>query len=172
MLTSEEITSKLEQISELQIVKCAMHHEGVVLDSEGNPKYTELDGKIIFNRVPLCNSNIRKTRLGCAHGSANRTFEQLVRHLIKAYPKRSTGLIQLQNILSSVINKIYATDHKMGFLEHDLALCLFENNEFTHQKLLQKRQDLRTIHDGLLDQLQIVKSDIEMFIRKELKNPV
>jgi hypothetical protein len=78
MENKKSILKILEAIQSFQIVQCQMHHEKVLTNSEANPIYNLLDGKLVFHRVNLCDRSLRNKRLGCAHSGVNLNFKRIL----------------------------------------------------------------------------------------------
>ena len=163
-----DIQSIYENIEQLQVVKCGMFHEGVAINADGTPKHTTMDGVTVFDRMPLCDTQLRNVRLGCAHSGVNVKFENSLDKLIAFMPHNSEMISNFKTSFGVTITKIYTTDHQMGHLEHQLGQC--EIDELMDEKAVLEGSKvlLKEKHDGLMSQLKRLKTDIELFIKTEL----
>ncbi|MEH6535323.1 MAG: hypothetical protein V7719_02945 [Psychroserpens sp.] len=165
MQNTNNILQILETIQSFQIVQCQMHHEKVVTDVDENPIHNLQDDTIVFNRVKLCEIKQRNKRLGCAHSGVNINFERVLDNLITALPQSIKQISESKNKFKSVVTKIYALDHKVGNLEHDLAICKLTNDDCGKDNLMASMRLLKTEHTTLMDQLSKIKADIERLIK-------
>ncbi|WP_157717089.1 hypothetical protein [Formosa sp. Hel1_31_208] len=163
-----DIQSIYENIEQLQVVKCGMFHEGVAINPDGTPKYSTMDSVTVFDRLPLCTHELRNVRLGCAHSGVNVKFESTLDKLIALMPHKSEIISSLKTSFSATITKIYTTDHQMGHLEHQLGHCQIDGLMHERAKLEESKALLKEKHDGLMNQLKQLKTDIELFIKNEL----
>ncbi|MCD2260746.1 hypothetical protein [Psychroserpens luteolus] len=166
----ENISNLLEKIQAFQVVKCNMHHERVAFDSHKKPIYRQTDKDIFFDRVSLCDVKHRKLRLGCAHSSVNMNFIRLLESLEQELPQQSPQFLVFKETFNDLISKIYALDHKKGQLEHDLALFKITSDIDGNEQLKTVSKTLKAEHEMLMDQLLVIKSDIELFIKTILNN--
>ena len=166
--TSQNIVQILETIQSFKIVQCQMHHEKVLTDSEENPIHNLLDDSLVFDRVNLCDATLRSKRLGCAHSGANLNFERVLEQLETALPQCTNQISGFKNEFKLLITKIYTTDHKVGHLEHDLALCKLNSNTYGKDNLEQSLRLLKIDHRELMNLLSKIKTDIEKLIKTEV----
>lgn len=166
MMSSHKIELLRNQIKQFEILKCRMYHEGVKLDESGQPIYKDIDNDRVFERVSLCDHHIRSKRLGCAHSNVNIKFEKLLIDFAKHNSKYSTEILEFKSRFTSIVNKIYHIDHQMGFVERDLAQSEIESNRQQRSRLMHKKQELVQIHDSLMDDLNSLKTEVEMFIER------
>ncbi|MBO6607911.1 hypothetical protein [Psychroserpens sp.] len=159
-----KIHSIEDKLSDFQIVKCRMFHESIALDAQGNPSYKRIGNDQIFDRVSLCDHNIRRKRLGCAHTGANIKFEQLLEALAENHPKYASEILELRDQFNSTISRIYTVDHEMGFLERDLAISSINNDTKEAHRLSQKKEQLVDTHDKLMEELMLLRVEVERFI--------
>lgn len=164
---SQNIVQILETIQSYQIVQCQMHHEKVAMDVDANPIHNRLDDAIVFNRVNLCDAKHRNKRLGCAHSGINLNFERVLEQLQTLLPQCKKQISGFKKEFKTVVAKIYALDHKVGHLEHDLAACKLKFDACGKDKLEHTLQQLKTEHRQLMNLLSKIKSDIEQFIHTE-----
>ncbi|MEO0339583.1 MAG: hypothetical protein AAF242_10250 [Bacteroidota bacterium] len=148
-----------EWIRSYKVNHCGLFHEEVLLDPKTNrPLFTGSLENPIYKRTNLCDSTTRKKTLGCAHSSANMTFDQLMDDLPKEDPIFSLQRDQLQETFF----QIHMIDHKKGNLEKDVADCL--NSEIIAKQRLEEVRAAIEIckkeHSQLLDQLAGLQSKI------------
>jgi hypothetical protein len=168
MKNANNIIQLFENLQSFQIVQCQMHHEQVLTNSDENPMYNVLEDKHVFDRVKLCDSAIRNKRLGCAHSGANLNFERVLEQLETVLPKCSNQILEYKNEFQSVVSKIYALDHKVGHLEHDIAVCTLNFDIHGKDKLEQILHVLKLEHTTLMNLLSTIKTDIEKLIQPEV----
>lgn len=141
-----------------------MHHEKVASDTDAIPIHNVQDDTIVFNRVSLCNIKHRNKRLGCAHSKVNVNFQKVLDNLETTFPQGKNQISKFKNEFESVIMKIYTLDHKVGHLEHDIAMSKLNNDTNKETQLLKSMRLLKVEHKSLMNQLSKIKSDIEQFI--------
>lgn len=168
MKATDNISELLERIKSFKIVKCNMHHEKVATNVDQKPIYKVLDDAVVFDRAHLCNIKDRNLRLGCAHSGVNLNFERLLESVATELPEISHHISDIKNEFNTVISNIYALDHRVGHLEHDLALCQLNSNKRQRETLMSSMTILKSEHRTYMDQLQNIKSDIEQLIKMEL----
>ncbi|MEM5565919.1 hypothetical protein WNY78_12430 [Psychroserpens sp. AS72] len=167
MNTSQQISQILTTIQSFQIIQCQMHHEKVAVDVEGNPIQNALDDTLVFDRVNLCDLHLRNKRLGCAHSGVNIKFERVLEELKTIVPQCTNQISEFKNVFNSTVTKIYALDHKVGYLEHDIALCALNFDTIGKDKLEQSLRKLKMDHSQLMNKLSEIKSDIEQVVITE-----
>jgi len=143
-------------------------YKKVLTDSDENPIHNILDDTLVFDRVNLCDATLRSKRLGCAHSGANINFERVLEQLEAALPQCTNQISELKNEFKLLITKIYTLDHKVGHLEHDIALCKLNSNAYEKDKLEQSLRLLKTEHIPLMNLLSKIKTDIEKLIKTEV----
>ena len=168
----KDIPELLEAIQSFQILQCEMQHEKVAIGLDRNPIHNFQDGVIVFDRVNLCDIKHRNRRLGCAHSCANTNFERVLDDLVIRLPQYVNQILAFKNEFKSVITLIYGLDHKVGNLEHDLAICKLNNDGQAKDEILSIQRLLKSEHRQLLHHLSKIKSDIEQLIKKELNYSV
>ncbi|WP_460219939.1 hypothetical protein [Psychroserpens sp. MEBiC05023] len=159
-------TYLLQTMTSIKVVKCAMHHESVLMDVNNQPIYKTQGASVVFNRVKLCNE--RASRLGCAHSGVNYKFENLLENLVMVYPKKRTVILNFKEKFKSIITAIYKLDHDMGQLEHELAVEKVNKRYRLIDELLVTKDKLKSNHRLLMEQLSDLKSEIEVFIKLEM----
>ena len=158
------IMETFDDIKSFDVVQCSMHHEKVAFDKKGSPIHSLQGNSVVFDRIQLCAPEYRCLNIGCAHSSSNIKFERLLEHLETLLPKDADQIMLFKNQFQSTITKIYALDHKVGHLEHELALCLLKPNHDRNRHLKASMAILKSEHKGLICELSRIKSDIEQFI--------
>ena len=166
--TSQNIFQILETVQSFQIAQCQMYHEKVVTDVDANPIHNLLDDAIVFNRVNLCDATHRKKRLGCAHSGVNLNFERVLEQLETALPQCKSQISEFKNEFKLVVTEIYALDHKVGNLEHDIAVCQLKFDTYGKDKLEHSLRLIKIEHKQLMNQLSEIKSDIEQLIKAKV----
>ena len=164
MSSNNHITQFLEKIQAFQVVTCNMHHERVAFDKDRQPLYKKTGDNISFTRQRLCNLTLRKERLGCAHSNANMNFIRLLDDLATHLPTYSNQILRFKHNCSTLITNIYKLDHEKGQLEHNLALCKLTVNLHQEDQLAVISKQLKDRHEQLMEELSVLKSDIELFI--------
>ncbi|WP_298900283.1 hypothetical protein [uncultured Psychroserpens sp.] len=170
MNTAHHITHLLKKIQEFQVIKCNMHHERVVFNANRKPVYRKTANEYFFDRVNLCDAKLRKQRLGCAHSSVNQNFAKVIDDLAQQLPKKAQQILRFKKQCNNIVNKIYQLDHEKGQLEHDLALCKLTPDTHQENQLEVVSKLLKHRHGILMDELSVMKSDIELFIKSVLNN--
>jgi hypothetical protein len=145
-----------------------MHHEKVLANTDDRPIHHSLDNALVFDRVHLCVRSLRNKRLGCAHSRVNLNFERILEQLEIAVPQCMTQIFNYKNEFKSLIIKMYALDHKVGHLEHDIAVCKLNFDSYGNGKLEQVLLLLKTEHRQLVSLLSKIKTDIEQLIITEI----
>lgn len=64
-----------------------------------------------------------------------------------------------------MVTEIYALDHKVGTLEHDIAVCQLKCDTYGKDKLKHSLRLIKIEHKQLMNQLLEIKSDIEQLIK-------
>nr|WP_321235758.1 hypothetical protein [uncultured Psychroserpens sp.] len=170
MQNTNNIPQILETIESFQIVKCDMFHEKVVVDVNERPIHRFQDDTIVFDRVKLCDIKHRNKRLGCAHSSVNIKFERVLEDLALALPECINQISELKNEFQSVVAEIYALDHKVGNLEHELAVCQLKSDTKEKDSIIVSMSLLKTEHRSFMTHLSKIKSDIEELIKDKCSN--
>lgn len=168
MQETNSISDLLQTIQSFQIVKCNMHHEKVRTDADGNLIYRTEDDHLFFDRVNLCDPKIRNWRLGCAHSKVNINFERFLEHVLTELPQKTNQILDLKTQFKAVISKIYNLDHKVGHLEHDLAVSALTSDNNNNESLMTSMSGFKIEHRRLMDCLSKIKSDIEQLIKSEI----
>jgi hypothetical protein len=169
MNDSNTVSQLLGTIESFHIVQCSMYHERVATDGNNNPVHKFQGDTMIFNRVNLCHVNERKLRLGCAHSSVNLNFEGVLERLAVELPQRMEQILSFKTEFQAVVTQIYTLDHKVGQLEHDLAVCRMTSDETLKVTIKNSMTVLKGEHRKLMTRLSEIKSDIEQLIIQELK---
>lgn len=152
-MTLPEIRENLEHF---KVVKCKLSHEVVAMDrNSGKALKTEVSGETVYSRVNLCAINERKIRLGCAHSSANHSFNELLNKL----PKNDSILEGLQKEFNDVVLQIYQLDHVKGNLERDFALNSDVNfsGTISEQEIRFKLNECEDLHGKSMDRLDSLR---------------
>lgn len=161
-----EIKSNLE---EFELFQCGMYHEKVRLDTKTKlPLKTNIIGDNQFLRIDLCNSKLRKKRLGCAHSSANYNFNELINKI----EIDSIHIKEIQRKINETILNIYELDHKKGNLEKDFAeivLNIIPNLE-TRNNIQNKIGVCINLHRNYIDTLKVLKEELINIIDQTIKN--
>ncbi|WP_040281250.1 hypothetical protein [Psychroserpens damuponensis] len=168
MDTAKHISELLKRLHDFEVVQCQMLHEKVAVDGSGHPIGNIFDDTLVFNRVNLCKQSLRNKRLGCAHSRVNLKFEQFLDDLKTALPNCMSQISGYKTEFQTVVAKIYELDHKVGYLEHDIALCELNIDTCGKDKLQQSLRVLKTNHGKLMTLLSKIKSDIEELIYVEM----
>nr|WP_321225410.1 hypothetical protein [uncultured Psychroserpens sp.] len=167
MNTSSQITQILKTVKSFKVVQCQMHHEKVVVDTHGKPMFNSIENALVFKRVNLCKAAIRQKRLGCAHSSSNLNFEYILDDLKTIVPHCTRQISELKKEFKTIVSKIYAIDHKVGNVEHEIANSVL-NDFFGKDKLEGNLHFLKIEHKELMQLLLGVKADIEQLINSEI----
>ena len=168
MEVANRLLGILENVKSFQVVKCQMHHEKVAIGENDIPLYAEQDGILAFNRVNLCDNKHRRWRLGCAHSTVNTNFEHVLKDLEKTLPHFSSQISALRHKFKAVILEIYALDHKVGNLEHDLASKKLSGENSEVSKILESLNKVKAEHSLLMERLSKIRSEIEQCILERL----
>ena len=166
--TTHNIVEILEIIQSFQIVQCQMHHEKVAVDVNTRPIHNSLNGTLVFDRVNLCDKTLRNKRLGCAHSGANLNFERVLEQLETTLPQCKDQISKFTSAFTSVVTNIYALDHKVGYLEHDLAVCKLNFDTCGKDRLQNALHELKKDHREYMNLLLKIKTDIEQLIITEI----
>lgn len=168
MQNTDNIIKLLETIQSFQIVQCQMLHEKVAIGDDKKPISKSQDDTLVFDRASLCEIKHRNKRLGCAHSGVNINFERALEHLTAELPQCVNQISDFKNEFKSVVTKIYMIDHKVGNLEHDIAVCMLTFDDDGIDKLEQSMRVLKAEHRRLMNCLSKIKTDIEQLIKIEL----
>ncbi|ARV14485.1 hypothetical protein [Polaribacter sp. SA4-12] len=165
-MTLHDIKSNLE---DFELFQCGMYHEKVRLDPKTKlPLKTNIIGENQFLRIDLCNSKLRKKRLGCAHSSANLNFNELINKI----EIDSIHIKEIQIKINETILNIYELDHKKGNLEKEFAEVLLNTipNLETRNNIQNKIGICISLHRDYIATLKVLKDELINIIDQTIKN--
>jgi len=154
-----------QNLNGFQFVHCGLSHEAVLLDRKSNlPVKNEISDENIYKRVDLCSLIDRKQRLGCAHSSANDTFNKLIDEL----PEKDFIIEKFRKQFNELIFQIYMLDHKKGNLEKNFAEAIDPSNscELSSSNIQKELDACKHTHSIHIDQLSEIRSCIIQRIDK------
>lgn len=161
-MTLSDIKQKLNAF---QLIHCGLKHEEVLLDDETHlPRMTGAVDEQVYKRRDLCAN--RKQRLGCAHTSANSSFESLLNDLAKG----DKYFMKFKNQFSEVVFQIYNLDHKKGNLEKKYAeyLEVGNSNDLLFSDIKKDLHACKLLHSKYINELENVKLGVIQYIDKKL----
>lgn len=147
----------IEKIEEFEVFQCGLYHEKVKIDTTTKlPVKSNSVDEDCFSRVNLCDSRLRRKRLGCAHSSANYQFNNLI---------NSIGIItddikETKDTLNATILKIYQLDHKKGDLEKEFAKAIQNKDTDLKKSIQNKISNCIKLHKTFMNTLNVLKTDI------------
>src|SRR3954468_5938039 len=105
------------QIAALGVVKCRMSHERVIRAADTMLPIICRFPAGSYQRIGLCNPEVRAVRLGCSHTMARVKLEKAINELGTG-ERDSTGLVTfLGHELNRLDNEIHLLDHRKGEAE-------------------------------------------------------
>lgn len=150
----EEIKNKL---AAYEIVYCGMHHEKVALDPDSGKPLSDGDpNNPVYQRVALCDTSLRRVRLGCSHTSANNAFGNQLAVLCDTHPEFQP----LKQKFDNKILALYSLDHRKGNLEAELAGLLDGRLPANKEKIETQLEQCVTEHGGLMSDLKTIRDNI------------
>lgn len=156
-----------EALIKFEVVQCGMYHEKVAIDQDTLLPIKVNNGiEEIYQRVNLCNAELRRWRLGCAHTSANDHFL----NLICTIPNQNQTVEQIQQSYHILIGKICELDHQKGNLEKYYAQSLETNSALEAQKIKVQIAEVITQHREYMKDFQNLQFKTIAHIEKLLKD--
>lgn len=147
-----EIRKKLEQF---QTYPCKMYHE-TILYNKMSTQSCNANGGADYPRAGLCPPEVRRRRIGCAHTSANHSFNMILDQLAGQNDK----FTPFQQDFNRIITDIYQTDHKRGDLEKELTRAHLSEDDGLQKQLKQQIDALESSHDEYISQLENIRKAI------------
>lgn len=149
----------LEELNKFEIVQCGLRHEDIRYDQKsGIPQKRFVGETVYYERNNLCDSSLRKIRLGCAHAPSNIHFNELVKSVAAGNEQIGEQL----ETFDDLITQIYALDHEKGEWDKKRANCreMEQVPKAEMEKIEAHLSGVDVRHRLLIDQLTQIKKDL------------